>query len=382
MDRFSRAEVETLLTGGVARGAFPGAVAMWGDPARPVPEPILSGLRGRSRNAVAVMADLSYDLASLTKLLASTGLALLFFQRGLLDLDEPLDSGPLARRLPAGRAPAADWSSITPARLLAHQSGLPPWRPLYRLGGQSLEDRKNRALEAIWAETPEAEPGRRSIYSDLNFILLGFLLEEIGGDGLDRLFQEHLATPLGLSATFRPLKGPLAPTEDGFRYGGPVGHPQALWRGPVPLGQVHDDNAAWLGGVAGHAGLFAAAADVWALAAQWAEAWREGRSRLFSGQALKIFTKPRPTLEDQGRSLGFNIKREVAALKGSRLSGSAVGHLGYTGVSLWWEPEESFVWLFLSNRVHLKAWNPAWVPADFVGGPSPTLSKNDWTSGP
>ncbi len=375
---FAPETVADLLGRGVESGAFPGAVAYWGSPLTP-PRRALAGLRGRTRDAVPVTFDLIYDLASVTKILATTSLALLYVQRGRLDLNQPLAESPLARGPLSGRAPGRPWSIITPACLLAHQSGLEAWRPFYRLAGHegaapAPVERRRATLEAIWSDPPpEAAalpPGRRTVYSDLNFILLGFLLETVGDAPLDELFRREIAAPLGLAAIgFRPRSRPLAPTEDGFRWGGPVGHPDALFQGPVPLGQPHDDNARWLGGVAGHAGLFAPADDVWALAEDWARAWTEGRGRLFDRATLAEFLRPRPTAEDEGRPLGFNQRKNVASLAASPLSPEAVGHLGYTGPALWWEPERDFLWLFLTNRVHPRTTNLAWSPGLFQGGP-------------
>jgi CubicO group peptidase (beta-lactamase class C family) len=370
---FSPERVAERLNEGLQTGAFPGALAFWGAPGQ-APRRVAVGCRGRSRNSVPVSFDLIYDLASVTKLLATASLAMILAQKGRLDLRLPLAEGPLGTGLPSLRT--GSWSLITPEHLLAHQSGFQPWLPLHRLPNIAPERRKEAALAAIWQEAAleptSPRPGLRTVYSDLNFILLGFLLEEIGGQSLDRLFEQEIAAPLGLSALgFRPKSGPLCPTEDGFRWGGPVGHPEAGFRGPTPLGRVHDDNAAWLGGVSGHAGLFGPAAEIWTLAADWGRAWSEGRGRLFQREVLADFIRPRPSLEDGGRPLGFNIKAQQAFLVGTGFSPVTVGHSGYTGPSLWWDPEQDFLWLFLSNRVHPRSVNPAWSPARYQAGPIP-----------
>jgi len=385
----------------VRAGAFPGAVAFWGPPGRE-PRRAAAGLRGRSRDRLPVSFDLIYDLASLTKLLATTSLAMILVQRGLLDIRQPLAEGPLGPVLPSLRS--GPWPRITPEHLLAHQSGLRPWLPLHRRPGIAPELRRATALAAIWHDSAldpaSPRPGTRTIYSDLNFILLGFLLEELAGRNLDRLWELEVARPLGLvDLGFRPRLGPLAPTEDGFRWGGPIGHPEAGFRGPTPLGRVHDDNAAWLGGVSGHAGLFGPAAEIWALAAEWGRAWMadgdknlfpddrlmpdrisaelgpirgaDDRSPIFRREVLADFIRTRPTLEDGGRPLGFNIKSQQTSLAESHFSPATVGHTGYTGPSLWWDPEQDFLWLFLSNRVHPRALNPAWAPAHYQAGPIP-----------
>ena len=366
----SASAVRALLARGAAIGAFPGAVARWGRPGGRVLT-VAVGRRGLTRNREPVTADLVYDLASLTKLLVTTSLAMIFFSRGRLDLDQPLAGGPLGPAL-GGRGSEADWNRLTPSHLLAHQSGLRAWRPFYRLAGQGAEERRALALEALRTEIPVAGPGELTLYSDLNFLLLGFLLEEIGGAALDALFDRELAGPLGLAGTgFRPGPGSvLAPTEDGFRYGGPVGDPGADIKGPTPLGRPHDDNAAWLGGVAGHAGLFAPAAGAWAIAGDWSLAWRLGRGLVFERRALARFLRPVPDRTGPGRPLGFN--RPASAPE------AAVGHLGYTGTSLWWAPDRDFLWLLLTNRVHPRAVNPAWRPADY----GPVFAAGNWPARP
>lgn len=364
----SSAGVRDLLERGAALGAFPGGVALWGDPGAP-PLTAFAGRRGLSRNAEPTGLDVIYDLASLTKVLSAVSLTMILARRGRLDLERPLADGPLTRLVPPPPSSAVRWPDITPIHLLTHQSGLRPWRPLYRLGGRTRLERRRSALEAIWRETPLAAPGQRTVYSDLNFILLGFLLEETAERPLDELFRLEVAEPLGLARTgYRPASGRLAPTEDGFRYGGPVGHPEAAILGPTPLGRPHDDNAAALSGVAGHAGLFAPAPEVWAIAADWSAAWRQGRGRVFDRETLAAFIRPRPSAEDSGRPLGFNIRSGVESMARSALSPSSVGHLGYTGTSLWWDFEKNFAWLLLTNRVHPSARNPAWSPAEYVGG--------------
>lgn len=344
-------QVQRALDGGVAKGAFPGAVCLWGKPEEE-PQPALAGNLGRSRDIRPVTPSAIYDLASLSKIMVSTSLIMILEERGLFDIHQPLSLGPLGK---AVQWPPP-WREITPAHLLAHQSGLAPWLPLYRLADKSAAPDVKRwaALTAITQSRPEAEPGHKTIYSDLNFILLGFLLEEISGQSLPALFQEEIAGPLKLtSATFKPTSGDIAPTEDGFRLGGPPGHPQAQWRGPVPPGRAHDDNAAWLGGAAGHAGLFSAAGDIWAIVRDWSRALR-GRGLIF-GPNIHDFIKPQPLFDGEAgaapqplRALGFDLKSP----DGTVFPPSAVGHLAYTGPSLWWDWERDFACLILCNRVH------------------------------
>ena len=366
---FKPAEVEARLREQAAAGAFPGAAALWGRPLS-TPALALAGHRGSSRDRQPVTADLIYDLASVTKVLATTSLAMILTARGLLEPARPLtEIAPLAKIMPREFTASSFWRRVTAGHLLAHQSGLTAWRPFYRLGGVSPAARRAAALTALSEAEPEAEPGRRTIYSDLNFILLGFLLEALAETTLDDLFKREIAEPLNLAAAgFRPLNGPLAPTEDGFRWGGPIGHSEAHIFGPTPLGRVNDDNAAWLGGVAGHAGLFAPVRDVWALAEDWGRAWKSGPGLIFDRLVLAEFLRPRPTLKDPGRPWGFNRLGNIAGLARSPLSPAAVGHTGYTGPAVWWDADNDFLWVLLCNRVHPRAANPAWRPGLVQGG--------------
>ncbi|HEX5035249.1 MAG TPA: serine hydrolase domain-containing protein, partial [bacterium] len=216
-----------------------------------------------------------FDLASLTKPLATTALFMLAEQAGQVDL----------------RAPIRDWlpnfqrtEPLTLRQLLAHDSGLPAWLPLYeevRQKNWDYERTRDFYIERIAATALEAGPGAKRIYSDLGFILLGFVLEKIFSRRLEPLFQERIAGPLGLSQTlFHPLNHidrivpqDIAATEI------------CPWRGRLILGEVHDDNAHVLGGAAGHAGLFGSAREVGRFAREILAA-AEGRSEIFQAKTL------------------------------------------------------------------------------------------------
>lgn len=339
---------------------FPGAVVVWGSLATE-PDLIAVGRQGISRDQRPVHPDLVYDLASVTKVVSTTGLMIIMTGRGLVDLMEPLVGGPLGPLLPSSFD-----LRITPLHLLAHQSGLPPWRPFYRL---EVPAGHHDRWADVCAALPESlgPPGRETVYSDLNFILLGFLLEKITGIPQDELFQREIAAPLGLDRTgYRPRIRDIAPTEDGFRWGGPIGDPSTLFRGPVPLGRVHDDNAAFLGGVAGHAGLFGTAKEIWRVVREWNRGLA-GDGGLFQPEVIADFIRPRPTKKDEGRPLGFNIRRTVKSMAETRVPPEAVGHLGYTGPSVWWDAQSGTALIFLTNRVHPRTNNPAWQPGYYQG---------------
>jgi CubicO group peptidase (beta-lactamase class C family) len=279
-----------------------------------------------------VTASLGYDLASLTKVLATTFLVAGEVSRGRLDLAATLGdlgwSGPVQR--------------LTLRDLLAHRSGLPPWRPFYLL--KSAESPRDRYRRALAQEPLISRPGQETIYSDLNFLILGLVLEDLNGQSLASLFATRVAQPLGLTRLgYTPEWGPLAPTEDGFRVGGPLTYPGLPYLGPVPLGRAHDDNAAGLGGVAGQAGLFGSVGAVWAVLRSWAGILA-GQVNLVEKKVLTAFLEPQSVETGPPRALGFALGEGPWA--------GLVGHWGYTGGGLWWDPVQDWALAFLTNRVH------------------------------
>jgi CubicO group peptidase (beta-lactamase class C family) len=233
------------------------------------------------------------------------------------------------------------------------------------LGDAPPPERRRRALARLSELAPPLRPeapAAPTLYSDLGFILLGFLLEDLAQDALPRLFQKEIAGPLALSAAFysprliplpsglasAPPKGaalPIAPTEDGFRIPGPLTEKGLPLRGAVPLGRCHDDNAAYLGGAAGHAGLFASAPALWGILRSWALGFR-GEGGLISAETLRLFLAP-PKSRGGTRALGFDFPFGV----GDK-SSFWVGHHGYAGATLWWNPPRDWALILLANRVH------------------------------
>jgi CubicO group peptidase (beta-lactamase class C family) len=278
--------------------------------------------------------DTVYDLASLTKALVTSLLAMRAVAGGQLQLSDPLldEGGPTVRQT------------------LAHAGGFVAHRPFHeRLTGEPPQRRRARIVELAAAE-PRAYPaGTRSLYSDLGFILLGDRLERLLGARLDALAGQIFA-PLGL-ATLRFGAGtdrPVAPTQ------------RSVARGRLVVGEVDDLNAWAMEGVAGHAGLFGAAGDVAALAHGLCAAWRDAAPGLVPGPVLREFWTPAGVPDSTWR-LGWDGPAPAGSLAGTRLSRAAVGHLGFTGCSLWIDPERETFVLVLSNRVHPTARDdPRW----------------------
>ena len=301
----------------------------------------------REPDRVALDAATPFDLASLTKPLCTALLLVLLESDGTLDPHRPvaewLDE---LERSWVGRTSLLD--------LASHTSGLPAWYPLYA----RARDRRGY-LETIAGLEPAVAPGR-TLYSDLGYIALGLALERATGQTLDVLFATRIGAPLGLSRLAFASRGgrydDAAATERGNEYerrmAGEAGAGHAFRR-HLLRGEVHDGNAHGLGGVAGHAGLFGTAAEVAALAREILdprvlELPVEARRRLFE-----------PRSSCGGRTVGFVLAAHAGASRGI-LPDRAPGHTGFTGTSLWLDPERGAIYVLLANRVH-----PSVGPRDF-----------------
>jgi CubicO group peptidase (beta-lactamase class C family) len=313
----------------VSEGWMPGAV-WW----------VRSGPRTLSRGATGDAAlGRPYDLASLTKPLATGLLLALLEQEGSLGLDEPA-----AARL--GELRGSPYGERSLLDLAAHTAGLPAWRPIY-LTASSPET----YLERIAAEPPAASPGV-TLYSDLGYIALGILLERVTGVRLSGLFEERIAAPLGLAdcgfAVDAKRFRHAAPTERGNEHerglAGAEGATHA-WRREIPPGQVHDANAHALGGAAGHAGLFGTAEDV----VRVTGAMAEGDALGLAGPARRRLLSE--AVSGSGRTVGMVLGGHSRAARGI-LPDDAPGHTGFTGTSLWYDPRRRRISVLLTNRVH------------------------------
>ena len=343
-----RREMETA----VANGIFPGGVllAAVGETVAVVAEAgrMESGPPGRP-----VEPDTIYDLASLTKVLSTVLLTMILVDQDLLDLDATLGDF-FSDEFPAMK------DRIRIRDLLSHASGLPAWRPLYEtLAGLPMRERRSAAIRAILKEPLESNPGRRAVYSDLNFILLGLILEQTAGERQDVLFGRLIHRPLnmpeiGYRALDRSLDFPtrIAPTED-------LGQGNVLRRGLI-WGVVHDENAAVLGGVAGHAGLFGKAKSVWKIFRAIRRSVRdEPCGSLVSRQTASVFLEKAHTAPESTWALGFDTPSRTGSSAGRLFSSNSVGHLGFTGTSLWHDMDRDLTVVLLTNRVHPSVDNTA-----------------------
>jgi CubicO group peptidase (beta-lactamase class C family) len=336
--------IDHIVQRGIAAGGYPGAAVVVGRKGYAVFERGYGKL-DRTADGLAVDPATSiYDLASLTKVVATTTAVMVLYDQGRIDLDAPVH-----RYLPTFSGGAKD--AVTIRQLLEHRGGLPAGRSLWLVAHSPAEAR------AVVLETPlEYAPGTKMIYSDLGADLLGMAVESITGVRLDQFLNAFVFDPLGMShTTFLPpveWKARIAPTE----INPPRGYPLR--------GEVHDENAYALGGVAGHAGLFSSAADLAVFAQMLLNGGTYDSVRVLSESTVRLFTHRAAGT----RALGWDTC-ETDAAHGScgtyMTDGIAFGHTGYTGTSLWIDPDRELFVILLTNRVHAAiARRPARVIAD------------------
>ncbi|MES3032714.1 MAG: serine hydrolase domain-containing protein [Gemmatimonadota bacterium] len=323
-----RDSVRVVLTKAVADGAFPGAVAVIGNRAG-ITASFGAG-RLDAQDASEPTTSTIYDLASLTKVIATTTLVLQLVDQGKVALDAPV-----VRYLPDWKG--ARTADITIRQLLSHSSGLAAWRPFYKEAADRAEARTQLMLVG-----PDAPPGTRYLYSDMNFMLLGMVVERVTGLPLNRAFDTMVAEPLRLADTrFLPdstLRARIAPTEFD------------PWRQRQLRGEVHDENASRFDGVSGHAGLFATGDDLARVARLWLNGGSLDGARLASARTVSQFTQVQDTLISR-RALGWETPSGSNSA-GKRLSGTAFGHTGFTGTSIWMDPARDLFVILLTNRVN------------------------------
>lgn len=326
----------------VAAGTFPGAVlavSIRGE------RYVYGNGRLGQDDATRPDGQTVYDMASLTKVVALTTLAMMAVDEGRIDLDAPV-----VRYLPRFAAGLGAKDRVTVRDLLLHDSGMHAHRPLW------LQARgRSGAIHAALISDLDTLPGARMVYSDLGAITLATILESVYGKRIDKLFAERVARPLSLHRTrFLPpssWRGVTAPTE------------QDPWRGRMLRGEVHDENASRLGGASGHAGLFSDAEDVLRFG-EWALAGAKGASVEGAPPPPKEFAtwtvrQDRPV--GSSRGLGWDTPSGISS-SGTIMSARSFGHTGFTGTSLWIDPTRDVVIVLLTNRVHPTRNTPQFGP--------------------
>jgi CubicO group peptidase (beta-lactamase class C family) len=344
--------VEEAFSRALAEGVFPGAVVLAARDDAIAFERAF-GFRSLLPARSALQLDTVYDLASLTKPLATSVALMLLVRERQIGIDEPV-----ARFLSGF---GGENQTITARQLLTHTSGLPAWKPYYeeviKLEAAGTAnfiasvEAKRFVMELVRREAPLYPPAAQCLYSDLGFILLGELIETLSGMSLDEFCVERIYRPLGLPSmrfiNLTELNGrggeqtndSIAPTED------------CPWRKRILCGEVHDDNAYVMGGVAGHAGLFATGRDVHGLLTRLNRCLHGMDDFLPSSILEDFFTKDH-SVANSRFALGWDTPARERSASGSAFSARSVGHLGFTGTSIWWDLEKNCQIILLTNRVH------------------------------
>ncbi len=354
--------IDRVVQRGIKAGGYPGASVVVGRKGAAVWEKGFGSLSWSSISP-AVTADRTiYDIASLSKVVGTTTAIMILFDEKKIDLDAPV-----LRYLPAFSGGAKD--QVTVRDLLTHRSGLPAGRDLWRRA-RSPQD----ARDMVLATTLSYAPNQGYIYSDLGADVLGMIVEAVSGERLDSFLGRRVFGPLGMNDTFyRPadsVRYRTAPTE--------VTPP----RGYPLKGEVHDENAYALGGIAGHAGLFSTAADLSIFAQMMLNGGKYNGVEIFSDSTVSLFIRRAAG----HRALGWDTADGDYG-SGRYLTERAYGHTGYTGTSIWIDPDREMFVVLLTNRVHAsKAQRPGKIIADIrsdlsdaavvavLDGPTPVLA--------
>ena len=320
--------VVRVLDRAIADSAFPGGIGVVG-----TRDGLTSYAVGRidwAANAPRPDERTLWDLASLTKVVGMTTAMMQLVEQDRVELDAPV-----VRYLPEFAGEGKE--GVTIRHLLTHSSGLPSWRPLYKEAMAA-----DTAVAIVLATPLDTVPAARMVYSDLGAILLGKVVERVSGEALDAYLARHVFGPLGMTSTmYRPdasLRGRIAPTEFD------------PWRQRHIRGEVHDENAFMLGGVSGHAGLFSTAADLARFARMMLAGGTLDGVRILRPSTIAQFT----AVQDPGlshRALGWETPSGRNSA-GHRMSARAFGHTGFTGTSMWMDPEAGVFVILLTNRVN------------------------------
>jgi CubicO group peptidase (beta-lactamase class C family) len=320
--------VETAVQHGIRQRVYPGAVVVVGRRDTILYARGFGHLSWSGRSPRPDPGQTLWDLASLTKVVATASTAMVLVDRGLLDL-----AAPVASYLPSF-AGGPDRHAVTVRMLLDHTSGLPPYAPLYR------QPTRRDALAVLDTEPLDRTPGMSARYSDLNAILLGLVIEEVTAESLDLAASRLVFAPLGMGHThFGVAPGEVRKTA-----------PSRVDRGVAIAGVVNDENAVRLGGIAGHAGLFATGRDLGRFAQGWLAMGVGSGGRWVSEATIQQFLERTP--QSGTRTLGWDTPDTVTvpSMFGTMAHDGVVGHTGWTGTSLWIDPIQDLFVVFLTNR--------------------------------
>lgn len=330
-------QIDAIVQEGLEQKKMPGCVVLVGRKDKIV----LLKAYGNKRLEPAtepMTADTVFDLASLTKPIATATGVMILVDQGKLKLDEPV-----ATYLPDFAANGKE--KVTVRQLLIHVSGLIPDNSV-----KDYDDGPEKAIQRVFALKPQTPPGEQFAYSDMNFVVLGELVKKLSGKDVHEFSREHIFQPLGMRETS------YLPRDDLKQRAAPTEKRDGKWM----QGEVHDPRAFKLGGVAGHAGLFSTAEDLAIYASMMLGRGERGGKQILSEVAWKEMTAANrvPARRNNGtqyegiRGLGWDMKTGYSINRGDSFSPAAFGHGGFTGTAIWIDPEQDLFLIFLSNRVH------------------------------
>lgn len=324
-ERFRRAF--DILAQALEARAFPGCSAVVTFRGQLVVEKAMGRFTYDAASPAVTMSSI-FDIASVTKVVATTAMTMILYERGVLDLETPV-----AAIVPEFLSDDSNRAHVTVRMLLAHTSGLPAYEKLFQ-----HHPNREALLHAAFATDLVSAPGILAEYSDIGFIILGVTLERLADEPLDTFCQREVFGPLAMShTTFNPgpaLRETIAPTAD-----------DRSFRHRIIQGEVQDDNASVLGGIAGHAGLFSTAGDL----ALFAHTMLNEGYPILRPETVRLFTRREETPAGTSRALGWDTPSSPSQ-SGKYLSPRSFGHLGYTGTSLWIDPDRQLSITLLTNR--------------------------------
>ena len=339
-------KVDDIITQSITKNYFPGAQLIVGDDNEIIYEKSFGNFT-YDEFSPTVTNESIYDLASLTKVIATTSSIMKLYQENKIDINDKV-----AKYIPEFANNGKE--NINIRNLLLHNSGLKAFIPFYK-----YYSTKEEVINAIYNAELEYEPDTKFVYSDLNAILLGFIVEKVSEQSLDKYCKENIFEPLGMrSTTFLPddkMKERIPPTEN-----------DTYWRNRLLKGEVHDEAASILGGVAGNAGLFSNAEDLYKFMramlnnGSYYNPYTRGlkEEKLFEPEYVTLFTKRfTEVFYTNSRALGWDTKPDVLSSKyrmpcGELISNNCFGHTGYTGTSVWCDRDKKLIIIFLTNRVY------------------------------
>ena len=334
-------KIKGLLKRGLKEKVYPGAVLLAAQG-----EDIVFfhnvGNRAVTPKPFSMEKETIFDLASLTKPLATTLAIMKLVDKGLLGLDIAISS--LIKPFPW-----KDKADITPRLLLNHCAGLVDWKPFYPdLVQLPIEERKPTLRRLIMGEPLNEEPKTVSLYSDLGFMLLEWIIEITAGQDLSSFLNSTFYHPLGLKELYLDQITTDPPKKKGLY----AATEYCPWRKEIIQGHVHDENAYALGGFSGHAGLFGTAKDIFTLTNTLVNIYHGHSSGLLKTETAKTFFSRQGVVRESTYALGWDTPSEKNSSSGNYFSSSSVGHTGFTGTSVWIDLEKNITVIFLTNRIH------------------------------